>query len=102
MGKGSSQGEPAAAALHTVGSRVWLYDEGHSDKWIKGEVTAMQGSKLRVRLEGNGEEREVSAGDVPLQNPSKNGVEVNLGQAARWEAARAPGVSGACCRLLSV
>eukprot|EP00887_Chlorella_sp_A99_P001914 scaffold18.g1914.t1 len=75
MGKGSSQGEPAAAALHTVGSRVWLYDEGHSDKWVKGEVTAMRGTRLRVRLEDGGEEREVGAGDVPLQNPSKNGVE---------------------------
>lgn len=90
MGKGSSQGsEIQAAALHTVGSRVWLYDEGHSDKWVKGEVMAMTGTRLRVRLEDGGEERDVGAGDVPLQNPSKNGVEVR--RRSWWQRCCLPG-----------
>lgn len=69
MGKGSSA-EPSGSALHTVGSRVWVW----SDDWKRGEVVAMSGPKLRVRLEG-GEEKECSASDIPLQNTSVAGVE---------------------------
>lgn len=70
MGKGSSQ-EPSGSALHTVGSRVWVW----TGDWSRGEVVSMSGPHLRVRLEG-GDERECSAADIPLQNSSAAGVEV--------------------------
>lgn len=72
MGGGGSQ-EPEGSALHTVGSRVWAWADGD---WLRGEVVAMQGPRLRVRLEG-GEERDCSAADIPLQNSSVAGVEVS-------------------------
>ena len=72
MGKGSSV-EPAGSALHTVGSRVWVWDSGD---WLRAEVVAMAGPRLRVRLEG-GDERECAAADIPLQNSSASGVEVS-------------------------
>ena len=77
MGKGSSS-EPAGSALHTVGSRVWVWssDSKGGGEWERAEVVAMLGPKLRVRLEG-GSERECSAADIPLQNSSANGVEVS-------------------------
>ena len=76
MGKGSSS-EPAGSALHTVGSRVWVW----KDDWKRGEVVSMSGPRLRVRLEG-GEEHECTAAEIPLQNSSAAGVEVGLGHAA--------------------
>ena len=72
MGKGSSA-EPAGSALHTVGSRVWVWDAGD---WLRAEVVSMAGPRLRVRLEG-GNERECAAADIPLQNSSASGVEVS-------------------------
>lgn len=75
MGKGSSS-EPEGSALHTVGSRVWLWrQDGGSGDWLRGEVVAMAGPRLRVRLE-DGDERECAASDIPLQNSSAAGVEV--------------------------
>lgn len=72
MGKGSSQDQqPSGSALHAVGSRVWLW----SGDWLRGEVVAMEGPKLRVRLE-DGQERDCNASDIPLQNSSAAGVEV--------------------------
>lgn len=63
-----------AAALHTVGSRVWLADS--SEGWAKGEVTSIEdGSKLTVRME-DGTERVCSQDEIPLQNPGVRGVEV--------------------------
>lgn len=70
MGKGSSS-EPAGSALHTVGSRVWVW----KDDWMRGEVVSMSGPRLRVRLEG-GDEHECTAAEIPLQNSSAAGVEV--------------------------
>ncbi len=71
MGKGSSS-EPAGSALHTVGSRVWVW----KDDWMRGEVVSMSGPRLRVRLEG-GDEHECTAAEIPLQNSSAAGVEVS-------------------------
>jgi Myosin N-terminal SH3-like domain len=66
----------AAAALHTVGSRVWLADS--SEGWAKGEVTSIEdGSKLTVRME-DGTERVCSQDEIPLQNPGVRGVEVRF------------------------
>lgn len=64
------------AALHTVGSRVWLADS--SEGWAKGEVTSIEdGSKLTVRME-DGTERVCSQYEIPLQNPGVRGVEVSF------------------------
>ena len=72
MGKGS--GDPPGSALHiTVGSHVFLWREGD---WAKGQVVAMAGPKLRVRLE-DGAEQECAASDIPLRNSSAAGVEVS-------------------------
>ena len=99
MGKGSSAG-PAGSALHTVGSRVWVWDSGD---WLRAEVVAMAGPRLRVRLEEGGE-RECAAADIPLQNSSASGVEVSRrlagpgglgwvgGLAVSWPEARAGGL----------
>ena len=69
----AATGRTPHGALHAVGSRVWvLGDEG----WLRGEVVALAGPRLRVRLEDGGGERECAASDIPLQNSSAAGVEV--------------------------
>ena len=73
MGKGGGD-VVAQQALHTVGSRVWVWQ----GDWLRGEVVSVHGPRLKVRLEG-GDERECTAGDIPLQNSSASGVEVRRG-----------------------
>ena len=88
MGKGG--GDEGQQALHTVGSRVWVWQ----GDWLRGEVVSVHGPRLKVRLEG-GDERECTAADIPLQNSSASGVEVRHGG---WAVAAGggPGASAAC------
>lgn len=63
----------APAALHTVGSRVWLADD--QTGWTKGEVVKVDGSGLTVKLE-DGSQKACQQEEIPLQNPGMSGVEV--------------------------
>ena len=62
-----------SAAIHAVGSRVWVQDK--QDAWVKGAVTALDGDSVTVRLE-NGEQRKIVAVDCPRQNTEGRPEEV--------------------------
>ena len=61
--------------VHTIGTRVWLRDDG-PDSWRKGEVLKLEGGSLVIKVEG-GKQTKCSPDEAPIQNPeTRGGVEV--------------------------
>lgn len=65
-----------AAAIHTVGSKVWVKDD--AEAWVKAEAVKVEGPDLVVSLEESGVLRKVKVDEAPLQNQDARGVEVRL------------------------
>ena len=62
------------AAIHTVGSRVWVTDA--QEGWSKAIVEGVDNGQLVVRLDDSGAVKQVKPEDAPLQNVSSRPVEV--------------------------
>lgn len=78
---------PGESAAHTIGSKVWVRDDGES--WLKAEVLKVGADgTLTVRTATGQEKKQLKADDCPLQNPdigaNKNGVEVRRRGALDW------------------
>lgn len=66
----------AAAASHTLGSKVWVNDA--VEGWVKGDVVKVEKGTLKVSTE-KGSIRAYKPEECPLQNPqTAGGVEVRL------------------------
>lgn len=64
----------AAAASHTLGSKVWVNDA--VEGWVKGDVVKVEKGTLKVSTE-KGSIKAYKPEECPLQNPqTAGGVEV--------------------------
>jgi len=64
----------AAAASHTLGSKVWVNDA--KEGWVKGDVVKVEKGTLKVSTE-KGSIKAYKPEECPLQNPqTAGGVEV--------------------------
>lgn len=73
-----AEGVANDAAVHTLGSAVWLKDA--VEGWVKGRVEKMDrdSALLTIKLDSGELRPDVPAADCPLQNLETQGVEVRV------------------------